>query len=178
MFQYSGKRVAGFIVAQSVLYKGDTHSWKYPSSGPSEQTRMSGGSVYANGSILYSMGDYSRIMTPGETWVDQYDETFDDYIASVPEGMSLISTMTVVSPYATRYCILPAVNTDKWNSDIYNLQPGDILSEPTDTCIFVLSGEITINDSVMKSISYRLLPGNDILTSTGVSKVLISRISG
>jgi len=177
MFTFSSTKVAGFTVSQNVQYQGDEQRWKYPASGPSEQTRMSGGSIYANGSILYSIGDYSRIMNVGETWRDQYDETFATYMASVPPDSTLISKMKVVSPHATRYCVSPDNKNSTWTSDIYTLPQGETYSEPNATCIFVLSGEINFDNSSMTAITYRLLPANKVLTATSISKILIARIT-
>jgi hypothetical protein len=166
MFHYTGKKIAGFVIAQSIQYQGDESIWVVTQGGATSNNQREL-NVFADGIMLYTHGDYSRIMNPGESGMDH---TFDKQPANVPISLK------VISPYATRYCTSPVLTTDNCTRDVYVLQPGDTHSEPTDTCIFVLSGEINFCSLAMKSISYRLLPANEVLTATIASKILINRI--
>lgn len=169
MFHYTGKKIAGFLIAQSIQYQGDESTWTSSSTEMAWDPRiLRTVNVFAEGVILYTLGDYSRLMNAGET-------AFDQTMEVLPASTEV--TFKVMSPYAIKYCTTPILDTDNCTRDVYEMQPGDTHSEPTDTCIFVLSGEINYCNLAMKSISYRLLPANEVITATVASKVLVNRIA-
>lgn len=158
------KKVAGFTVARIVLYKGDEQKWIFD---PVHPKLVRGLSIIESGSILYSISDYSKVLNSGDTAWDC------DIISTLNQDAV---TLSILSPYAVRYCVTPSLITDKFSRDIYEMQPGDTHAEPTDTCIVILSGEINFCNLSMSAVTYKLLPANEVLTATISSKILINRI--
>ena len=166
MFSYSARQVAGFNIAQSIQKQGDEIKFIYTRSGVSTQNVKSL-NIFAEGNILFTMGEYSRNMTAGETGLDH---TFSEYYVNTPIIFKVTST------YAIKYCMAPINMENDWNREIQILQPGSDITKPKDSCIFLLSGEGSISGVTMKSVSYRLLPNNTTFTAHTVSKVLIGTI--
>jgi hypothetical protein len=158
MYTFSKRTAGRFDIYASFQRQGDTHLKKFePGVTPLNQQTVN---VYAKGEFRFDIADFSQTMPQGSCSLDLAIDEF-------PAGV--VSTETVLSPYALRYCVSPSAPSPFTRSKA-NISEGSPLALDQNSLVFVLSGAITVNGVSVGSGGYVLVGANSPVS--GVATVL------